>query len=124
MAITKVFCNSGKTIVAELLRDATSAKPLYVAIGNGTTTPDETDTVMESELYRVLGTAASVSASSGKVTGTITITGSDTITEYGVFDAASGGNMFYHGVESSGDAVVADNTFVFELTVTVAQGSF
>ena len=46
-----------------------------------------------------------------------------TVTHIGIFDAASGGNLLYHGALNSSIAVVADDKPVFaagDLTITLA----
>lgn len=119
MATGVCVTNAGVAILTNRIIQAGTA-PKYQGWGTGTTTPDVTDTALQTEAApttaggRTTGTESratvTVANDAYQVSGTITATGTVAITEYGQFDAASGGNMLIHAVHgaqnlSSGDAI-------------------
>lgn len=93
-SIKNLVVSAGKTFIASRIVGTTKAIMSNMAIGTGTTTPAVGQTTLTTEAGRV--TLASSSFSSNQVTYTATFpagTGTGAITEAGVFNAASAGDM-------------------------------
>ena len=98
-----LITNVGLAQAAGLLNNVVTSHFTYLAIGIGTTAAAVTDTALESEI--ATGGGARAGATASRVTTTITndtmqlvytwtFTASFAVTEMGVFDAASAGNMY------------------------------
>lgn len=94
-----VFCNSGKAIVTNRLKGLGS-EPNYVGWGTGAGTSAVTDTTLFTEATesRVAGTSTQVTTTvtndTYQVVGTMTVAGAGkTITNVGLFDATTSGNL-------------------------------
>lgn len=96
--MASVFTSAGRAITTARLRGVGS-EPAYSAIGTGAGTAAVTDTTLSTEVEaRVLGTSSQVTTSTTndtyQVVATHTMTGTPrTITNAGLFDASSTGNM-------------------------------
>ena len=91
-SISNVYFPFGFLIVTTICANSID----YLALGDGTSTPLVTDTSLGNELYRTTVDSSSVDSSTGEITLTIDISGSEAvfeIKEAGLFDAASGGIM-------------------------------
>ena len=110
-----VLTNAGRSIVQNRLNGAGTA-PNYLAWGTGVGTAAATDTTLftEASEARVAGTASlqttSVTNDTYQVTGTMTAGAGKTITNAGLFDASTAGNLFlkadFTGVAlNSGDSI-------------------
>jgi hypothetical protein len=98
-----VFANAGKAIVTNRLKGS-GTEPSYVAWGTGAGTAAITDTTLftEASEARVAGTSTqqttTVTNDTYQVVGTMTVAGSGkTITNAGLFDASTTGNMLMKG---------------------------
>ena len=96
-----LLVNSGKAIVTSRLNSGGTV-PQYVALGTGAGTTGSTDTTLFTEVTpRVSGTVTqqttSVTNDTFQVVGTQTAGTSETITNAGVFDASTSGNLFVNG---------------------------
>lgn len=100
-----VVTNVGKAIIAARMYGATptQTEPKYLEMGVGATGAARTaaagDTALSSAVEtRTSGTGSSVTTivtnDTHQITGTITATGSRSVDEAGVFDAAAAGNMY------------------------------
>jgi len=93
------------------------AAPTYMAIGTGTNAAAAGDTALQTESYRVAGTATLVTTTVANDTcqlvGTFSITGSSAITEMGILNAASVGTLLVRNVFS---AYNVQNGDTFEIT--------
>jgi hypothetical protein len=99
-----VLTNTGKEIVTKRLRGESGyPEPVYVAWGTGSGSSSVTDTTLFSEApeARVAGTSSTVTTTTTndtyQVVGTLTASANRTITNAGLFDAASGGRLFIKG---------------------------
>jgi len=99
-----VLTNTGKEIVTKRLRGELGyPEPVYVAWGTGSGSSSVTDTTLFSEApeARVAGTSSTVTTTTTndtyQVVGTLTASANRTITNAGLFDAASGGRLFIKG---------------------------
>jgi hypothetical protein len=99
-----VFTDTGRARLTLALDGTQLTAPTYIGWGTGTTAAAEADTALEtaSGESRTNGTKSRVTTTvtndTFQVVGTITSTGSQTISEAGLFDASSSGNMYVHGV--------------------------
>ena len=95
--LPNLITNAGKAQVAGLINGVVTDYFDYIAIGTGTTAPSASDTALEGEVAR--GSAdrsrvtTSVTNDTAQFVYTFTFDSSYAITESGVFDADSGGNM-------------------------------
>jgi hypothetical protein len=86
----------------QLLASPTIAKPSHIAVGTGTTTPVVTDTALHTELDR--NALASKTRSGSVVTMVVDWAQGDAtgdLTEAGIFNAASGGDLYARSVFSA-----------------------
>lgn len=120
-----VYTQAGEEVVVDLI-DGTSGTHLddtnaHVAQGTGTTTADKSDTalVTEASEARVTATTSQPAADQNQWVGTITADGTKTITEAGLFDASSAGNLIIRG-DFAGISVDANDSiqFTFQLEQT------
>ncbi len=109
-----VLSNAGKAIVTNRIKGS-GTEPNYVGIGTGAGTAAITDTTLFTEVEtRVAGTSTQVTTTvtndTYQVVGTITATSVRAVTNAGLLDAVSSGNLFMKGDFSvinlaSGDSI-------------------
>lgn len=110
-----VLTNAGRAIIANRIKGS-GTEPAYVAWGTGAGTAAAADTTLftESAEARVAGTSSIVTTTvtndSYQVVGTITASATRAITNAGLFDASTSGNLFVKGDFSTvnlstGDAI-------------------
>ena len=109
-----LLVNAGKAIVTNRIKGS-GTEPLYVAWGTGAGTTAATDTTLFTETgTRTAGTSTqqttSVTNDTYQVVGTQTAGGTLAITNAGLFDASTSGNLFVKGDFStinlsSGDSI-------------------
>jgi hypothetical protein len=97
-----LLVNTGKAIVTNYLNGGAATQPKYVAWGTGAGTTGATDTTLFTETgSRVSGTTSQVTTSTTndtlQVVGTQTAGGTLAITNAGLFDASTSGNLFAKG---------------------------
>ena len=100
--MSTLLVNTGKAIVTNYLNGGAATQPKYVAWGTGAGTTAATDTTLFTEVTpRVSGTTSQVTTSTTndtfQVVGTQTAGTSETITNAGLFDASTSGNLFVKG---------------------------
>lgn len=110
-----LLVNTGKAIVTNYLNGGAATQPKYIGWGTGAGTTAATDTTLFTEvLPRVSGTTSQVTTSTTndtyQVVGTQTAGTTETITNAGIFDNTTGGNLFVKGDFSgiplnSGDSI-------------------
>lgn len=105
-----VVTNAGRAITTNRLKGA-GTEPLNIGWGTGAGTAGVTDTTLFTEKLVDLSTSAGTDHTAGastqqtttvtndtyQVIGTRTATGAGTVTNAGLFDAASGGNLYLKG---------------------------
>ncbi|MEK6323617.1 MAG: hypothetical protein AABN33_18405 [Acidobacteriota bacterium] len=101
VVLAMVFTNAGKAITTNRLKGS-GTEPNYVAIGTGAGTAVITDTTLFTEVEtRVAGTSTqqttTVTNDTYQSVGTIAITATRAITNAGLFDASSAGNLLIKG---------------------------
>lgn len=116
-----VFTDAGKAIVTNRMKGA-GTEPNYIAWGTGAGTAAAADTTLFTEATeaRVAGTSTRVTTSVADDTyqavGTITADGNKTITNVGLFDAVTTGNMFMKA-DFTGVALSTGESIAFTLKV-------
>lgn len=108
-----LLVNGGKAIVTNRIKGA-GTEPNYVAWGTGAGTTAATDTTLFSETgSRTAGTSTQQTTSTTndtyQVVGTLTAGGSLAITNAGLFDAVSSGNLFVKGDFSTINLTTGDS---------------
>lgn len=111
-----VFANTGKAITTNRLKGS-GTEPAYVAWGTGAGTAAITDTTLFTEAdSRTLGTSTqqttTTTSDTYQVVGTITAGSNETITNSGLFDAVSSGNLFVKG-DFTGLALLSGDSIQF-----------
>lgn len=96
-----VYTNAGKDITTNRIKGS-GTEPLHVGIGTGAGTAAAADTSLFTEVEtRAAGTSTRVTTTvtndTYQVVGTVTATASRAVTNAGLFDASSGGNLFMKG---------------------------
>jgi hypothetical protein len=96
-----VYANAGKAITTNRLKGA-GTEPNYVAMGTGAGTAAITDTTLFTEVEtRVAGTSTqqttTVTNDTYQSVATITATAARAVTNAGLFDASTAGNLFVKG---------------------------
>jgi len=85
----------------------------YIAIGTGTTPAAETDTALATETHRAAATVSqdttTVTDDTAKLVATFSFTASYSITESGVFNASTGGDLLCRAVFSAISVVDGDS---------------
>ena len=97
-----LLVNTGKAIVTNYLAGGAATQPKYIGWGTGAGTTAATDTTLFTETgTRITGTTTQQTTSTTndtyQVIGTATAVGTVTITNAGLFDAVSSGNLFVKG---------------------------
>lgn len=115
-----IFTDVGETLVADYV-DGTASAPTnwHIAWGTGAGTAAKGDTTLftEASEARVIATESQPAANQNRFVGTITADGTKTITNAGVFDASTVGNMLLKS-DFTGIAVNASDTIEFTFTIT------
>ena len=116
-----LLVNTGKAIVTNYLNGGAATQPKYVAWGTGAGTTAATDTTLFTETgTRVSGTTTPQTTSTTndtfQVVGTLTASGSVTITNAGTFDASTSGNLFVKG-DFTGIALNSGDSIQFTVKV-------
>jgi hypothetical protein len=112
-----LLVNTGKAIVTNYLAGGAATQPKYAGWGTGAGTTAITDTTLFTETgTRVTGTATQQTTTTTndtyQVIGTITAVGTVTITNAGLFDAVSSGNLFVKG-DFTGIALTSGDSIQF-----------
>ena len=112
-----LLVNTGKAIVTNYLAGGAATQPKYVGWGTGSGTTALTDTTLFSETgSRATGTTTQQTITTTndtyQVIGTLTASGSVTITNAGLFDASTSGNLFVKG-DFTGIALTTGDSIQF-----------
>ena len=123
--------NGGRAIVTGRLR-AVGTEPLNIGWGTGAGTTAAADTSLFTEVLvgmtsggtdHTVGTSSQVTTTTTndtyRVTGTRTATATGTITNSGLFDAASGGTLFMKG-DFTGIALVNTDSIAYTINIQYA----
>ena len=121
-----VLTNTGKARMINALNGGSHTAPQHVAWGTGAGTAAETDTTLftEASESRVLGTktveTTTVTNDTYQVVATITADGTKTITNAGLFDASTSGNLYVKG-DFPGIALNASDSIQFTIKIVQDQ---
>ena len=112
-----LLVNTGKAIVTNYLNGGAATQPKFVGWGTGAGTTAATDTTLFTEVgTRTSGTTTQQTTSTTndtyQVIGTVTAGSSLTITNAGLFDALTVGNLFVKG-DFTGVALTSGDSIQF-----------
>lgn len=116
-----VLADSGEDITTDRVKGG-GTEPSFVAWGTGAGTAVKADTTLftEASETRVAGTSTQQTTTTTndtyQVIGTITADGSKTITNAGLFDAVTAGNLFMKG-DFTGIPLVLNDSIEFTMQV-------
>ena len=119
--MSTLLVNTGKAIVTNFLSGGAATVPKYIGWGTGAGTTAATDTTLFTETgTRTTGTATQVTTTTTndtlQVTGTSTAGGTLAITNAGLFDASTSGNLFAKGDFSTINLSTGDSiAFTFKV---------
>jgi hypothetical protein len=127
-----VVVNAGRDIITNRVKGS-GTEPLNIGWGTGAGTAAVTDTTLFTEKLVDLTTSAGTDHTVGtstrqtttvtndtyQVIGTRTATGAGTVTNAGLFDAASGGNLFLKG-DFTGIGLAASDSIQFTIKAIFA----
>jgi hypothetical protein len=117
-----VLTNKGKEIIADRIL-GNGTEPKYVGWGTGAGTAAAADTALstESSESRTSGTSSKITVTTTndtyQVVGQIVATGSRTITNAGLLDASTSGNLFVH-TDFTGVVLATNDSITFTFKVT------
>jgi hypothetical protein len=118
--VPNLVVSAGKDYVASRMKDTTKAAMSHLAVGTGSTSPAAGDTALGSELARQ--TLTSTTVSSNEVTYIATFapgTGTGAITEAGLFNDSSAGDMLCRTTFAVVNKAAADSmTITWVVTVS------
>lgn len=124
-----IITNKGLNIVANRIKGL-GTEPIYFGWGTGAAGPVAGDTALQTEdttggYSRVAGTSAIVTISAAsdtyQVSGSMTALADLVITEWGLFDAVSGGNLLMREVQSPGITLATGELLNFTLKFQVSR---
>lgn len=119
--VRNVVTSAGKAQLALLAGDAAAVPFTYIAVGTSSSTPSSADIALGAEitdsgLQRAAGTVSrtttSVTNDTYQITKTFSVTGTKTVEEAGVFNAASGPTMLSHALTTTKSLVSGDQFVV------------
>ena len=117
--IKNLVVTTGKNFIASRMKDTTEDAMSHMAIGSGTTAANVADTALETSLGRVSLTSTTVTNNNVAYVAVFPAgTGTGAVTEAGLFNASSGGDMLCRTVFSVINKGAAD-TLGITWTVTV-----
>lgn len=104
-----LIVNVGKQEVVKLISGQSGTAFGYIAIGTGTTSESASDTDMEAETKRKAATKSIVTTTITNDTARFVATfsssdglsGTTAVTEYGLFNASTGGTMLSHAIKAA-----------------------
>lgn len=108
--VNNLTVNVGKAEVAKLIGAGLGGTAFqYIAIGTGTTAEAATDTAMQTEIARKAATVTNVTTTltndTARFVATFSsadgLTGTAAVTEYGLFNATTGGTMLAHSIKAA-----------------------
>lgn len=121
-----LLTNVGIGLIIAALNGDSHTAPTYVHWGTGTTTEAVGDTALEtaSAESRTNGTKSKETTNTSndtyQVVGSITSAGTQTISEAGLFDASTAGNMYVRGT-FTGIALSASDAIEFTIQIVLDQ---
>lgn len=126
MTMATHFVDVGKQWVVDKMDDSQASTMNRVGWGTGAGTTGETDTTLFTEAAETRATATlsqqttTITGDTFQAVGTITATGTKTITNAGLFDAATTGNMLIKG-DFTGVPLLSGDSIEFTFKLQVDQ---
>ena len=118
--VDNLVVTAGKGYVASRMKDATATAMSHMAIGSGSTAAAASDTALGNQLGRVALTSTAVSAAVVTYTATFGAgTGTGAVTEAGILNASSSGDLLCRTVFSVVNKGASDSMTI-TWTVTVS----
>ena len=118
--VDNLVVTDGKEYVASRMKDATATAMSHMAIGSGSTAAAASDSSLGTELGRVALTSTAVSGAVVTYTATFGAgTGTGAVTEAGILNASSGGDLLCRTVFSVVNKGASDSMTI-TWTVTVS----
>lgn len=118
--INNLVVNSGLDFIASRMKDTTDSAMSHMAIGSGSTAAAAGDTALGTELGRVSLTSTTVTSNEVAYVATFAAgTGTGAVTEAGLFNASSAGDMLCRTVFSVVNKA-ADDSLQITWTITVS----
>jgi len=127
--MARIVTDVGASIIAQRIKGL-ETEPLYIAWGTGTTVPVAGDIALKTEdasygYSRVAGVSVIVTLGANldtyQVSGSITATANLTISEWGLFDALTVGNMLLREVTATPFILSIGQTINFVFKVQIAR---
>jgi hypothetical protein len=127
--MAKIITNKGLSILASRIKGV-GTEPLYIGWGTGIAAPVATNTQLATEdttggYARSPGVSTIVTITQAgdtyQVSGSITALAVLTITEWGLFDAVSGGNMLLREVITPGSVLAIGGILNFTFKIQMAR---
>lgn len=111
--VDNTIMNVGKSAMSGLmLSDIGGTAFDYLALGTDSTAPNATQTALIAQVYRTASTGTQVSTSTtndtAQLSGSFSITASNTLQEVGIFNSSSAGTMFARTTYSAINAASGD----------------
>ena len=107
--------------------EAFASRPQWIQYGTGAgqdiTSNDLSAPVESRVLANTTQETTTTAGDTFRMNGTLYASSANTITEVGVFDASTGGNMDVYGDDFTGIGLAVGDAIVFSISVTVAQGA-
>lgn len=121
MAVTSiVFTQKGEEFTVDAWDGTTALTPNKLGIGTGSTAANKADTTLVTEV-ETRGTCTLTQVGTNgdvlQAVGQVAITASRALREFGLFDAASAGNLIVRGVH---DVINLDNGDAIEWTIQIS----
>lgn len=121
-----MIVTAGKTETSKLWAGATADEWAYIALGTGTTAANVADTTLETEKYRTAATVTLISVLYPEDTllfrASTTADATWTISEVGILNAASGGDLLCRTLPAKTKNVVANSKIITLYYVTIKYG--
>jgi hypothetical protein len=132
MPASTAVTQGGRGIITSRLIGTATAVPHHIGWGTGTTAVLTTDTALQTEdtggspaYARATGadtqTTTTTASDTHTVIGTLTSNGTKTITEAGLFTAATSGTLYVRGVLATAITVAVNDSVAFTFNVQISS---
>lgn len=123
-----MIVNAGKTELSKLLAGVTADGFLYIAVGTGVSAAASGDATLGTEKYRVLATIERSSTiaplDTVRLWGIVTATASATLSEFGIFNDDTSGDMLARKLISPTKAITTGQKCLMVWDLVVKDGGF
>lgn len=123
-----MIVNAGEVELSKLMCGVASDGFSYIAVGSGTTAATQTDTTLETELYRVIATTERSSTIAPldtlRMWGTVTATANGVLSEFGIFNDATAGDMLARKLISPTKTITTGQKCLMVWDLGVHDGGF